>query len=244
FEDGFVALDKESCAFNELSCLNVCHAKALTVYGQRRSVGDILRQVELDEMFYSRSNGGLTVTGGEPLMQEVFLLALLREAGRRHIHRAMETSSLAPEPVVLRAAALLDYAMLDVKSLNEAKHLEYTGVSNRLILSNIQAMRREFPDLPMHIRTPVIPGFNDTEEDIRAIAGFAAALAPERYELLPYHYMGRQKYRFIGREYPMPEGGLDEDLFERLKELALRICPGVGVVEKPRDEIFVPDLLN
>ncbi|MDL2307185.1 glycyl-radical enzyme activating protein, partial [Desulfovibrio sp. OttesenSCG-928-C06] len=193
-----VELARDLCVFDKIPCVDACHAEALVVYGRVRTVADVLGEVEQDTMFYSRSSGGLTLSGGEPLAQPEFVMALLREARKRHIHCAMETSSVASESVILNAAGLLDYLLMDVKSMDDALHREFTGVSNVGILSNISRVRAVYPELPIHIRTPVIPGFNDNENDIRKIAEFAASIGAVRYEPLAYHYMGRQKYKFIG----------------------------------------------
>lgn len=220
-----VELARDLCVLDRQSCVTACRAQALTAYGRARTVDGVLGEVEQDGMFYSRSRGGLTLTGGEPLAQPQFTLALLREAKRRRIHRAMETSGVASEAVILKSAAQLDYLLMDIKSMDDIRHREFTGVPNAGILSNLGKVRAVFPKLPIHIRTPVIPGFNDNEADIRRIAEFAASLGALRYELLAYHYMGRQKYKFIGRTYPMGPEFLDEGLFARLKLLVESVCP-------------------
>ncbi|WP_298068484.1 glycyl-radical enzyme activating protein [uncultured Mailhella sp.] len=207
------------------ACVHICPAAAMFRYGGESCVGDILDDVEKDSLFYARSGGGLTLSGGEPLFQPQFALALLREAQERHIHRAMESCACCPEETFLAAAELLNYLLVDVKSLNAEKHQAFTGQSNERILSNIQKVRQAFPDLKLHLRTPVIPGFNDTEKEIAAIAGFARDVGAHVYELLPYHKMGESKYRFLGKDYPMGDAALDETSFSSLQALAGRILP-------------------
>ncbi|MCQ2445180.1 MAG: glycyl-radical enzyme activating protein, partial [Mailhella sp.] len=122
-------------------CLEACPAKAMFSYGMRRTVAEVLDEVEKDSLFYSRSSGGMTLSGGEALFQPEFALALLREARERHIRRALETCALCPDDVYLEAAGLLNYLFTDVKSLDAEKHRRFTGADNALILSNIEAVR-------------------------------------------------------------------------------------------------------
>ncbi|HJD96637.1 glycyl-radical enzyme activating protein [Mailhella massiliensis] len=216
--------DHERCV-GCLSCVRACPAEAMFLYGGERRVKDILDDVEKDSLFYARSGGGITLSGGEPLFQPQFALALLREAKERHIHRAMESCAFCPEETFLEAAGLLNYLLVDVKCPDEERHRLFTGQSNKRILSNIRAAHQAFPALPIHVRTPVIPGVNDTEEDIAAIASFAREAGAQAYELLPYHKMGESKYRFLGKDYPMGDAALDEAKFKRLQALAAGIMP-------------------
>lgn len=207
------------------ACVRACPADAMFLYGGESRVKDVIDDVEKDSLFYARSGGGLTLSGGEPLFQSKFALALLREAKERHIHRAMESCAFCPEETFLAAAELLNYLLVDVKCFDSEKHRHFTGQSNTLILSNIRAVRRVFPQLKLHLRTPVIPGVNDTEQDIAAIASFAKEVGANAYELLPYHKMGETKYRFLGKDYPMGNAALDETRFKSLQELAARVLP-------------------
>lgn len=219
-----VRIDHARCDMEQL-CARTCPAEALTVYGKHRTVQDVLDEVEQDSVFYARSGGGMTLSGGEALAQPEFALALLSEARKRRIHRALETCAFVPEETMLRAAELLNYLLIDIKCLDSAKHRIGTGVPNERILSNIRAVRAAFPGLPIHIRTPVVPGYNDNDEDIRAIAEFVKGTGCARYELLAYHRLGEQKYRFLGLDYLLGDQELNEGRFEHLKILAASICP-------------------
>ena len=147
--------------------------------------------VESDGVFYGRSGGGMTLSGGEPLLQSEFAVALLREARRRRIGTAIETCGHVEWPVLKDAAELCNTVFFDVKCVSAAKHKEFTGVDNTLILSNLRKLVAGFPRLSIVVRTPLIPGFNDSVEDIsaiievlRAIAGSylrGAAVPPPRY---------------------------------------------------------------
>ena len=160
------------------------------------------------------------MSGGEPLAQSDFALALLREARRRRLNTAIETCGHAPWEVLKAVAEQLDFILFDLKSLDSAKHKEFTGVSTELITTNLLRLIETFPSLPIHVRTPVIPGFNDTPEDIEAISSFISGHPNVDYELLPYHRLGTQKYVFLDREAPMGDVTLSNDLFHQLLDVA------------------------
>ncbi len=152
-------------------------------------------------------------------MQPEFTHELLKQAGEHNLHRAMETTGYGAEDVFVKIAGELDFLFMDVKFWDEEKHIRSTGVSNQRILSNIKAVRERYPDLPICLRTPVIPGFNDTEEEIRPIAALSRELHTE-YELLKYHRFGIGKYESLNREYELGTEELDQKRFEQLKSIA------------------------
>ena len=193
-----------------------CPSEALHVIGERKSVAEILDEVEKDRAFYKTSKGGLTLSGGEPLMQPEFSLELLKEARKRRIHTCMESSGLSSWEKLAPILENLDYLIMDLKCFSEEKHKEQTGVGNRIILENLKKAREIFPELPILVRTPVIPGFNDSEEEIAQILAFLETLNCE-YELLKYHRLGLPKYESLHRSYPMGEAELPEGSFERIK---------------------------
>ena len=213
-------------AYNPTRCLTaaVCGrcAKACptggaqTVYGETQSVDQILSRVEEDGVFYTRSGGGLTLSGGEALAQPDFALALLREAKKRHIHTTIETCGHYPTDVLDQACRVLDALIFDIKCLDSARHKKATGVGSELILKNIGHVFEHFPELPVLIRTPVIPGFNDTEEDILGIREMIPRKANIRYEALTYHRMGQPKYGYLGRRYELEGVKADEAFMKRL----------------------------
>lgn len=196
----------------------VCPSEAFHVIGRRATVEEVLSEVEKDAVFYGNSGGGITLSGGEPLMQHTFAVKLLREARGRGMHTAMETSGYAAFAVFREAVAELDYLLMDVKAYDDSIHRKYTGVSNRRILSNLKKIRELYPELPIHVRTPVIPGVNDNEQEIGAIAGFLQQFRGIRYELLKYHRYGQPKYGTLNRKYEMGEVILEEEVFEKLKK--------------------------
>ena len=216
-----VWINHDNCV-NCLACANVCPADAIIKYGDYRTADEVLRYVERDMMFYNQSDGGLTLSGGEPLMQRDFVLGLLREARKRGISCAIETCGVAPWDQVSEIFGLLDYVNFDIKSLNAEKHKEWTGWDTSIILDTFKKFRETYPNVQTRARTPIVPGFNDTEEDIIAIRDFVKQFPNTEYEVLHYHRYGSSKYTFIGREYELGEVELDDDLFAHLKSIAMQ----------------------
>lgn len=216
--EGLLRDDRTQCV-ECFRCADACPSGAQSVYGQRQSVDTVLRRVEEDSVFYARSGGGLTLSGGEATMQPEFALALLREARKRRINTAMETCGHCSWETLAEACRHLNSLIYDIKSLNSAKHKEFTGVGTERITENFQKLCTAFPDLPIRVRTPVIPGFNDTEADIMAIHKFIPQRPTIEYELLPYHRMGQPKYEYIGRHYAFAQAKLDDALMARLVAL-------------------------
>ena len=219
--DDKIFISWDSCK-NCLSCVDSCPAGALISYGEKMTVKEVIDQVEKDATFYARSGGGLTLGGGEPLAQPKFAIALLREAKRRYIKTAVETCGNVSKNYLLEACKYIDMLMMDIKSMNSEKHKKYTKVENALILSNFEAVREAYPKLHIRVRTPVIPGFNDTKDDIQAIVDYLQDHDVE-YELLPYHRLGTQKYINLGLKYPLDDIALDNEKFLTLLEISKQI---------------------
>jgi pyruvate formate lyase activating enzyme len=199
---------------------NLCPAQALSVMGESKTVTEVMDIVEQDTIFYQHSYGGMTLSGGEPLMQVDFAEALLEEAKKRHIHTAVETTGYSSYENVKRIFSKLDFIIYDIKMMDDKKHKTYTGVSNGLILDNFQRMREDFPDTPVLVRTPVIPDINDTEEEICKIRDFVKAFPNTSYELLKFHRLGEPKYEALGRRWEIPAKELDSETWEKLQKIA------------------------
>jgi pyruvate formate lyase activating enzyme len=219
-------------------CARACPAQSLIVYGQNRSVQEVLDLVEKDAVFYNRSGGGLTVSGGEPLMQPEFTLGLLRAAKKRRLKTAVETCGHVPWAVLSEGAGFIDALLYDVKSTDNLLHARLTGVGNELILDNLTRLLREFPNLPVKVRTPVVPGFNDTAAEAESIGRFLAGQRRVDYEALPYHRFGAQKYAFLGREKYADEPARPEsaaECFQALVDSARQPgpCPPAGCGAAP-----------
>jgi len=219
-ENNAISVDCTPCSTCEtLACSKACPAGSMITYGQNRTVEDVLNVVAQDAIFYSRSGGGMTISGGEPLFQKEFALALLREARRRRIKTAIETCGCYEWERLEEAAQQLNHVLYDVKHTDTEKHKWGTGVGNELILANLKRLVETFPELPVQVRTPVIPGFNDDDETARSIGKLLKGYANVTYEALPYHRLGTQKYTFLGREYPMGEVSLPAGVAERVQAI-------------------------
>jgi len=187
-------------------CVVVCPPRALERFGDGMSVDEVLDAAEHDAPFFARSGGGITLSGGEPLVQAEFATRLLESAHDRGIDTALETSGCVPWSHLENACRHADQVFYDVKCMDPERHMEGTGLRNERILENLRRLRERFPELPVTVRTPVVPGFNDAPGEIRAICDFVAALpGTVRYEILPYHHFGESKYRKLGLTYPLPE---------------------------------------
>jgi pyruvate formate lyase activating enzyme len=178
----------------------------MMVLGQKKLVGEevstefVMDEVLKDWVYYRRSGGGVTLSGGEALMQPDFSLAILQACKKRGVHTAIETTGFADSRVIERILPYLDLVMYDIKHLSEEKHREFTEQSNKLILENVLKVAQS--GVRLIIRVPVVPTFNDTEEEIEAIARFAAQIpAVRELHLLPYHRLGESKYKGLGRDY-------------------------------------------
>lgn len=173
------------------------------VTGRDVTVREVLETVKKDRPYYRRTGGGMTLSGGESLCQPEFARALLKGAKEEGITTAMESMGCAKWEVIESILPWLDQYLLDIKHMNPAKHKEYTGKSNELMLENAKKIAQSGMT-ELSIRVPVIPGFNDTEEEIRAIAAYTRELRHvKRLHLLPYHRLGQDKYAGLGREYLM-----------------------------------------
>ncbi len=185
-------------------CAKVCQAEAREIVGRAMTVEQVLAEIEKDVAFYDESGGGVTFSGGEPLMQPDFLLALLQGCREREIHAAVDTSGLAAPKTLAAVAGLVDLFLYDLKLMDDIRHREFTGVSNRLILDNLRALALR--GSRVFIRVPLIPGINDDERNIAALAKFVALLAgPPPISLLPYHAAGVHKYARLNKPYALAE---------------------------------------
>ena len=222
-DQGRVLVDYTRCT-NCLKCTEACPTDALNTYGYETSVADVLKRVEEDGIFYLRSGGGLTLSGGEPLLQNRFTISILREARKRRIDTCIETSGNVSWQILSDVAKYLNQIYFDIKVMDTDKHKEYTGFDNHLIRGNLLRLADQYPDLPITVRTPVIPGLNDTKDEIKEIVSFIKGWPNISYELLEYHRMGTPKYSYMGREYPMTgAGGLSRDLYKQLKDYAKKL---------------------
>ncbi|MDO5100201.1 MAG: glycyl-radical enzyme activating protein [Eubacteriales bacterium] len=173
--------------------------------GRDVTVAEVMEEVLRDREYYRRSGGGMTLSGGEILCQAEFAKHLLRAAKEAGIHTAVESMGGLEWSKIEGLLPYLDQYLLDIKHMDPHKHKEFTGRSNELMLENAARLAASGMT-ELSIRIPVIPTFNDTVSEIRAIARFAAGLQRvQRIHLLPYHRLGQDKYEGLGRVYPMPD---------------------------------------
>jgi pyruvate formate lyase activating enzyme len=173
-------------------CVPACPAGAREIIGRTATVAEVMAEVKKDVVFYDQSGGGATFSGGEPLMQPEFLLALLAACRAEDIRTAVDTTCHAPPEILRRVAGVSDLFLCDIKHMNPGAHEQYTGVDNRQILDNIGMLAKSGKEVI--IRVPVIPGFNSDEENIRRTAEFVQSLQTvRRVDLLPYNRGGVEK---------------------------------------------------
>ena len=213
-----IEIDRKLCTSCG-DCVEICLNQALKLAGKDITVEELFKEVNKDSPFYRRSNGGITVGGGEPTMQHEFVTAFLKRCKQIYIHTAIETCGYVKWEYLEKLLEYLDLVYFDIKHMDPLVHKELTGVSNELILDNIKkasALR------PVIIRIPVAPGYNDSDDNILTTAKFAAGLGTnlQRIEILPYHKFGTHLYDQLDMEYKLKDvEPPSEEHMERLKEL-------------------------
>ncbi len=182
-------------------CTAVCPTGALTIKGKYMTVGEVIKELKKDESAYRRSNGGITISGGEGLTQHEFVTELLKACHAQGWTTAFETTGFAQPEIIEAVIPHVDQVLLDIKCIDADKHEKNCGVRNDLILQNARRISEISNTI---VRVPVIPGFNYSEEDIRKIVEFTKTLHNVKaIHLLPYHALGSNKYALLGREYEM-----------------------------------------
>jgi pyruvate formate lyase activating enzyme len=204
------------------SCVASCPKEGLVVWGKIVHIRDILDQVFSDKPFFKNSGGGITLSGGEPMLQPLFVRALFEIAREEKVETALDTCGHAAWEEYERVLDVTDLVLLDIKHMDPRAHRAYTGADSARILEN--ARRFAERGIPLRLRVPVIPNVNDTEENWRATARFAESLgkAVTGLDLLPYHPYAGGKYRSFGMEYEFPAGeGYDDERLMPVVELFL-----------------------
>ncbi len=235
FVDGAHVYVRENCRLCG-QCVEECFAGALELTGKRMSVDEVMQEVLADRPFYETSGGGVTLSGGEPMMQELFTRAILQRCKAEGLHTAVETSANYGWKRLEALLPWIDLFMIDLKHLNSDAHRAATGVPNERILDN--AERLMHTARPVWFRTPVVPTVNDTPEEIAEIAAFVRRLTDVRLqskganadlpllELLRFHRLAADKYRGLGMEYKARE--LEPPSREQMAELA-RVAQSYGI---------------
>ncbi len=222
--DGVVETDRSHCASCG-ECAAACARGARRLMGREMAVDEVMDEVRRDAVFYRRSGGGVTFSGGEPLSQPAFLVEALRRSRRWGYHTAVETCGQARWEDLRTAAAHTDLFLYDVKQLDPVRHRELVGCDNELILANLEKLLAL--GARVTVRVPVVPGCNDGAADLDALARYAAGHPDiDSIELLPHHRLGDHKYEALGR--PAPRIGGDRAP-GRLEDMAARVAERGGV---------------
>lgn len=215
-------IDREKC-INCGDCTDECYREALVMSGEEVNVSKVIEEVKKDDMEFRHSGGGITLSGGEPLMQPEFALELLRASKYNGWNTTIETTGFTSKEVIDKVMPWVDLVLLDIKTTDLDKHIEYVGKSNEIILEN--AKRISELGTNMIIRVPIIPEFNADFKSVKEIAEFVKNLKMvKEMHILPYHRLGVNKYNCLGREYKMKDSVVtpSDEFMEELK----------GIVEK------------
>jgi len=218
---GTIELDRESCPPGCQACANVCPSDALVAVGANTTAREVFETVLRDDPFYRESGGGVTVSGGEPLLQQEFTAELLQYCQSSGIHTVLDTSGSGAWDALEGLLAHTDLLLFDIKHPDSSAHRALTGEGNEEILDNLERVRET--GTPLIVRYPVIPGMNDSCEAMELLARILLRATPLDIELLPYHRLGAAKYSALGREYGLselrpPDGHSLGSMAERLME--------------------------
>lgn len=198
--DGSIKTNRNLCnAYG--TCVEACPNEARAISGELKTVYEVLEVVKKDSLFYRNSGGGVTASGGEPTSQPKFLLALFQACRRSGFHTCLDTCGYVSWEVLEHALEYTDLVLYDIKHMDPKRHIELTGVDNELILQNAGRVAKN--GIPLVIRVPLIPGCNDSKENMEALAKYAIKLGVREINLLPYHELGVNKYERLGMKYDL-----------------------------------------
>jgi len=206
-------------------CAKVCYNDARELLGREMTVAEVMKEIERDVPFFDQSKGGVTFSGGEPLLQRKFLAEVLRACRAHEIHTVVDTSGFASWEVLESLRSDVNLFLYDLKSMDDEQHQKYTGVSNKLILENLGKL--DAVGAKCVVRIPLIPGVNDDQENLRKSGEFIARLENVvAVDLMGYHEIAKGKYESLGMEYRLPETKAPS--VEKLHEAA-RLLEGFGL---------------
>jgi len=200
-------------------CVNACPTGARVLAGRWMSVPEVMTEVLKDRIFFDESGGGITVSGGEPLMQAAFVEALLSDCRARRIRTVLDTCGFADSIVIRRISEKVDLFLYDLKLMDWERHLRFTGVKYDLILRNLKMLAER--GSAVIVRIPIIPGVNDDSDNMDALSGFLSSLYLRKIDLLPYHRIGSDKYDRLHLSYRME--GVVPPTVEQMETIAVRL---------------------
>jgi pyruvate formate lyase activating enzyme len=197
-EEGVVTTDRNRCTACG-TCFDACAAEARAVVGKLMTPEEVIQEVLRDRVFFDQSNGGVTFSGGEPLMQHEFLCEALQKCKIHRLHSAVDTTGFTSSDIINKIADVADLFLYDIKTLDDEVHRRYTGVSNERILANLRLLADR--SAAVVVRIPLIPDVNTDADSIHKIGAFVKSLGSiTEIQLLPYHESGTTKYSRIGKE--------------------------------------------
>jgi pyruvate formate lyase activating enzyme len=198
-KDEKIYVDRKLCT-NCGKCVEVCYTGALDMFGKYITTDELFNIVKKDEEYYRKSGGGVTLGGGEPTFQPDFTYSMIKKCKENRIHIALDTCGYTTTDLGFKLLLEADLLLYDIKGMISDQHVKNTTVPNDRILRNLK--RRDETGKPVIIRMPIVPRYNDSEQNLRLTAEFLSKLnCVERIDLLPYHEMGKTKYKQLGREY-------------------------------------------
>jgi pyruvate formate lyase activating enzyme len=217
-KNGRIVTDLNKCKHCFI-CVTKCPHGALKKYGKIMTVQEVIREISKDEIFYFHSGGGVTISGGEPLEQPEFVMEILRESKRIGINTAIESSFYVSFKNIEMVLPWLDVLYVDIKHMDNSIHKQMVGFENFLILENIKKVDQSPYPLRLNIRVPIIPGINDSDQNLSLTAKYCKTLNKiKELELLPYHRLGIETYKNLGRNYPLKDlmPPSQEEILERV----------------------------
>jgi pyruvate formate lyase activating enzyme len=229
-KEGPEKVDRSKCT-NCMKCADACPTGALARKGRWITSDEVVKVFMDYKAFFDNSDdGGITLSGGDPLFQPEFTIDVLKKCQEKGIHTAIETCGYANYSVVSEVIKHLDLLMYDIKHMDEEKHKQGTGVSNKVILDNLTKIRGERPDLKIFIRIPLIPGFNDDEENIMQTSKFLASIGIAHLDLLPFNFLAISKYDALGVDWKHEDvERQDDEYLNKLLDIAQSYIPDVTI---------------
>lgn len=214
-----------NCCFE---CVAACPAGSLKRAGDTMTVQEVMSEIEKDEVFYHRSGGGVTLSGGEPISQVPFVASLLKACRDKGYHTALDTSGYGPEPIFESLMEYVDLVLFDIKHMDSESHHSGTGKGNELILSNLRKIAGK---KRIWMRFPMVPGFNDTEKNLIRLGALGVETRVDKLSILPFHTLSEEKYQQLNRPNPftdisLPETELVSEVKEFLETFGLNVSLG------------------